>query len=146
VDINKLSTPEKIIGVSGIVLFIASFLPWFKVDYFGGTLTANAWDLGFLVGPLPVLLGLVMLAHVVISNFFENVKMGDLPWAKIHMGAGIAAGALILLKMLIGESAGGIDIDRGFGIFIGLLAGIGLAAGGFLYNKEAASTGTATTM
>jgi hypothetical protein len=136
VDINKLSMPEKIIAASGILLLISSFLPWFKVEFLGQDITANAWDLGFLFGPLPVLLGLVMVAHVAISNFAENVSLGDLPWPKIHMGAGIAAGVLIILKLLIGESAAGVDIDRAFGIFLGTLCGIGLAAGGFLYNKE----------
>jgi hypothetical protein len=144
VDINKLSTPEKIIAVSGIVLFIASWMPWFTYE---GGFSWNGWDAGFLWGGLPTMIGIVMVAHVLISNFAENVKLPDGPWPQIHMIGGIIAGALILLKMLIGAEAGGfgvtVDLSRGFGIFLATLAGIGLAVGGFLYKGE--HQGNATT-
>ena len=32
-DLNKLTTSDKVIAGSGILLFIADFLPWFKVDF-----------------------------------------------------------------------------------------------------------------
>lgn len=148
-DINKLSTPEKIISVSAIVLLVASFLPWFEVSFagIGSGVTGNGWDVGFLWGGIPTLLGLVMLAHVLLSKFGSNVSLPDLPWPKIHMGAGIAAAVLVILKLIIGEDDGGFDgveVNRQFGLFLATLAAIGLAAGGFLYNKE--KTGTATTM
>lgn len=47
-DLNKLSTPEKIISASAIVLLIASFLPWFKVSFLGSSLTWSGWEVGFL--------------------------------------------------------------------------------------------------
>jgi hypothetical protein len=151
VDINKLSMPEKIISASAIVLFIASFLPWFEVSLagFGGAGTGSGWDVGFLWGGIPTILGLVMLAHVMISNFASNVSLPDLPWPRIHMIAGIAAAVLVVLKLIIGEDDGGFDgveVTRKFGLFLAAIAAIGLGAGGFLYNKEKAGTGTATTM
>ena len=145
-DINKLSTSEKIISVSAIVLLVASFLPWFKVETIASDVTWSGWDTGFLWGGIPTLLGLVMLAHVAISNFAENVSLPDLPWPKVHLGAGIAAAALVVLKLLIGASVFGFDLDRAFGLFLATLAAIGLAVGGFLYNKEHTGTGTATAM
>lgn len=135
-DINKLSLPEKIISASAIVLFIASFLPWFKL----GPYSANGWDTGFLWGGIPTLLGLVMLAQIGISNFAENVKLPELPWPKVHLGAGIVAALLVVLKLLVGASGSTgfatIDFDRGFGLILAALAAIGLAVGGFLNFKE----------
>jgi len=146
VDINKLTMPEKVISASAIVLFIASFLPWFEISIFGISASGNGWDVGFLWGGIPTILGLVMLAHVLISKFAENVTLPELPWPMIHMVAGIVAGALVVLKLLIGESEAGIDFDRAYGLFLAAIAGIGLAVGGFLYNKEHQGSGTATTM
>jgi hypothetical protein len=145
VDLNKLTMPEKVISVSAIVMFIASFLPWFKIDFLGTSVTGNGWDVGFLWGGIPAILGLVMLAHVAISKFAPDTKLPDLPWPRVHMIAGIVAGAIVVLKLLIGHSEIGVDFDRAFGLFLAALAGIGLAAGGFLYKKEADS-GTSTAM
>jgi hypothetical protein len=141
VDLNKLSMPEKVISGSAIVMFIASFLPWFKIDFLGRSISGNGWDIGFLWCGIPVILGLVMLAHVAISNFAPDTKLPELPWPRVHMIAGIVAGALVLLKLLLGHSEVGVDFDRGFGLFLAAVAGIGLAAGGFLYNKEAETAG-----
>ena len=140
-DLTKLSTSEKVIGASGIVLLLASFLPWFSVDLGQfGEASGNGWDMGFLFGPLPVLLGLVMVAHVAISNFMPDLELPELPWPMVHMVAGILAAVLVVLKLLIGEDDGtpvvDIDVDRAFGLFLATLAAIGLGVGGFLYRKE----------
>jgi hypothetical protein len=150
VDINKLSTSEKVISVSAIVLFIASFLPWFKVSVSGfGSASGNGWDVGFLWAGIPTLIGLVMLAHVLITNFGgDNVKLPEIPWEKVHMIGGIVAAVLVVLKLIIGEDNDGftgVEVSRQFGLFLATLAAIGLGVGGFLYNKEHAGTaGTAT--
>lgn len=135
-DLNKLSTPEKIISASAIVLFIASFLPWFEIDFLGGSVSGNGWDVGFFWGGIPTILGLVMLAHIVISNFAENVNLPDLPWPRVHLIAGIVAAAIVVLKLLIGHEEIGVDFDRAYGLFLAAIAALGLAAGGFLYYRE----------
>jgi hypothetical protein len=144
VNLNKLTRPEQIIGASAIVMVIASFLPWFTASYKGfGSTSINAWsgDVGFFWGVIPTLIALVMLAHVVITKFVENVTLPDLPWPRIHMIGGIAAAVLVILKLLIGIDTGGaevlgVDVSRGIGIFLAAIAGLGLAYGGFTYNQE----------
>ena len=135
-DLNKLTMPEKIISGSAIVLFIASFLPWFKISFLGSDITGNGWDVGFLWGGIPTILGLVMLAHIVLTKLASNVTVPDLPWPRIHLIAGIVAAAIVVLKLLIGHSEIGVDFDRAFGLFLAALAAIGLGVGGFLYYKE----------
>jgi hypothetical protein len=138
VDLNKLTQSEKVIGGSATAFFIFSFLPWF--GKFSGS--RNGWDY-FLFGVIPVLLAIVMAAQIAIARFSET-KLPDppLPWGQIHLIAGCLAAALVLLKLLIGDSVSGlgitIDLDRKYGIYLALLAAIGLAAGGFLKSKEAA--------
>lgn len=142
-DLNKLTMPEKIISGSAIVLFIASFLPWFKIDFLGSDITGNGWDVGFLWGGIPTILGLVMLAHIVLTKLASNVTLPDLPWPRIHLIAGIVAAAIVVLKLLMGHEEIGVDFDRAFGLFLAALAAVGLGVGGFLYYKE--SEGTAAT-
>ena len=137
-DISKLSTSDKVIAGSGILLFIAYFLPWFKVDNGrGGSVNFSGGDVGFLWSTLPMLIGLVLAGVVIASKLFD-VKLPDLPipWGQAFLGAGALAALLIILKLLMGESVFGFDLDRGFGLFIAALAGIGLAAGGFLKFQE----------
>jgi hypothetical protein len=145
VDLNKLTMPEKLISGSAIVLFIASFLPWFKISFLGSDITGNGWDVGFFWGGIPTILGLVMLAHIVLTKLASNVSVPDLPWARIHLIAGIVAAAIVVLKLLMGHSEIGVDFDRAFGLFLAALAAIGLAVGGFLYYKEHEGT-TATSL
>jgi hypothetical protein len=137
VDLKKLSTSERVIGASGIVLLLASFLSWFSLEDFT---SFNAWEIGFLWGRLPVLLGVVMVAHLAISNFAPDLQVPDLPWPKVHLVAGIAVAVIVVLKLIIGEEVntiiGEIEFDRGIGLFLAALAAIGLGVGGFLYNKE----------
>lgn len=148
-DLKKLSLGDQIIGGSGIVLFVASFLTWFKAEVkgfsglgFSASASANAWDVGFL-GWFPVLLGLAMVAFVAVRVFAPHVKIPDLPlpWGQVQFIVGCVAAALLVLKLLIGEDDGGgvVSISRGFGMFLAVLAGIGLAVGGYFKWKEPAA-------
>lgn len=143
-DLNKLTQSEKVIAGSAVAFLIFTFLPWF--GKFGGS--RNGWDY-FLFGVIPLLLAIVMVAQIGISRFTET-KLPDPPlsWGQIHLILGGLAAVLVLLKLIIGDSVGGgtllgtkipsVDLDRKFGIFLALIAALGLAYGGFLKSKEPA--------
>jgi hypothetical protein len=133
VDLSKLSTSDKIIAGSGLVLFIASFLPWFKYDIVLRDLTWNGWDVGFFWGGLPALLGLIS-AGIVLGT-----KLGGMEMPKMQFSTGqamLAAGALsaffVVLKLLTGYHS----TDRAWGLFLATIAALGLLYGGFLAYKD----------
>lgn len=136
-DLNKLSTSDKIVAGSGLLLFIASFLPWFGKGPFDG----NGWDVGFLWGGIPALLGLAC-AGVVLASKLGDVKLPDLPvtWGQAILGAGALAALLVVLKLLLGYEACSfdlcIDLDRKFGLILAAIAAVGLAYGGFQKYQE----------
>lgn len=137
-DLDKLSTSDKVIAGSGILLFIAYFLPWFKVDFgvLGGSATASGGDVDFIWSTFPMLIGLIMAGTVIARALFD-VKLPDLPipWGQVYLALGALAGLLVTLKLLIGEDPSEI-VKRSFGLFIATIAALGLAAGGFLKYQE----------
>jgi hypothetical protein len=142
VDLKKLTQSEKVIAGSAIAFLIFSFFPWYGVDVsiagFSRSYNRNGWDY-FLFGIIPLLLAVAMVAVIALSRFTDT-KLPDppLPWGQIHLIAGCIAGALVLLKLLIGDDVSGFDLDRKFGIFLALIAALGLAAGGFMKSREPA--------
>jgi hypothetical protein len=145
-DVDKLSTGEKIAGISGVLLFIFMFLNWFNVDVSGGGLVAgvgsgNAWDWLDLI---PIFLMVAIIAAVGVA--VVRLTDADLePSFSINSVVAILGGisALLILYRIIdtpGESgsAGGISVDvsPAIGIFLGLIAAVGIAYGGYRAMQE----------
>ena len=147
-DLSKLSTSDKVIAGSGIVLFIASFLPWFGVSERGfGSVSWNGWDTGFFWGGIPALIGLALAALVLIPLFAADFKLPDLPvtWGQAFLGAGALAAFLVVLKLLIGDSYFGVSVGRQWGLFVAAIAAVALAVGGFLkFQEEKSGAGTSS--
>ncbi|MET0729007.1 MAG: hypothetical protein ABWZ76_11990 [Acidimicrobiales bacterium] len=153
-DLSKLTTADKLIAGGGIAYLIFMFLPWYGLDVPGGSVDNSGWDY-FLGGILPLILILVMVAHVLISAFAPDTKLPDppLPWGQVHLIAGVAAAVLVVLRLLIrSDDISGfdldIDLDRQVGLFLAAVAAIVVAVGGFLKSQEsgdARATGTGST-
>ncbi len=137
-DLSKLSTGDKVIGVAAIVLFISSFMDWFNIEARGIDVGGgNGWDVGFFWAGIPVLLGLAMLAVVAIKAFAPETQLPDPPigWPRTLFVAGVVAAAIVVLKLIVGEDGNdflGIEVNRAFGLFLATLASLGLAVGGYL--------------
>lgn len=119
-DRSKISVGEMIAVGSGLVLIIALLLDWF------GTLTAwQAFDL------VDFILTLIALSAIAIAlGAAAGADLG-LPRAAI---AGLGAVALVIALTFLFEGE-----DRGIGLFLGLLAAIGLTYGGLRAMNEASS-------
>jgi hypothetical protein len=124
-----LPTGDKIIGVSGLITFVAAFLPWFSVSVLGVSAHASGWDIGFLWAGLPAIVGLALTA-LVVAQALAGFELPDLPVTRGQalLGAGGLCAALVLLKLLTGYHG----TDRSFGIFLAMVSTLGLAAGGYL--------------
>jgi hypothetical protein len=144
-DLSKLTNGDKIIGVSGVLLFIFSFFKWLGYDVGPISVSQSAWS--FFLCWFSVLLGVALVAYVGMKA--GGVKMPDLgsvSWDQIVLGVASLIFLLILIKLIAGPSAHGVDLgsvgiskSRKIGIFLGLIASAGLVAGAFLNAKEAGS-------
>ena len=134
---DKLDLQDRIIVAAAGLLFIDSFIPWFKWEYgpFSATRSASSYPLAWLA----VLAGVAMAAQVVLTKLTEvdlPEKLGNLSWGKVHMIAGIAVAVLVLLQTLMGDS----PADRSFGTFLGIAFAGALAYAGVMKGREDAGT------
>jgi hypothetical protein len=140
-DLNKLTTGEKVIAGSGILYLIAMFLPWWGLDFGDlGSGSNSGWDY-FLTGILPLLIIIAMVLQIAVARFSTTqLPNPPLPWNMMHMIAGAVVAVLLVLRVLIGSSEGSgtfeIDLDRMYGLWVALIAAIGVGVGGFLKSKE----------
>jgi hypothetical protein len=129
---------EIVIMVSGLVALISAFLAWYTAPGgFGGD--ANALDSGlFPIAFYIPLIGLVMGLHIALSKF-ANVNFPErilgFTWPQIHLALGFFA-VLLGLGYLILDNG----FDKGIGLWLGVLASIGLIVGAVLLNNEENTT------
>ena len=153
-DLSKLSLGDKIIAASGVLLFVFWLFPWFHYDIGGFGSYKQSGSHFFFTGTVPMLLGLVMIGWVVATKLAQ-VDLPELPVPQglLLLGMGGLAALLVILRLLLGGDDAGTDVlDRSVGLFLAVLAAIGLAAGGFLkfqedggeLPKSGGSTGTGT--
>jgi uncharacterized membrane protein len=142
-DLSKLSTGDKVIGVSGVLLLIFSFFPWLGFSVGGFSESRSAWT--FTLCWLAVILGVALVVLVVMKmQGVDLPNLGSITWNQVALGIATVAAIFILIKIITGPGTNGVDIsgtgidkERKIGIFLGFAASIGLVVGAFLNVKEA---------
>jgi hypothetical protein len=138
---NKQVSPSQIIIlVSGVVMLLCLFLPW--LEFFD---TENAFGtFVFPFGFLACLCGIAM-AVVVALNAFAGTdlpqKVWIFTWDQVHLILGVFAAVVSVSYLLV--DVGGAD--KKLGIYLALLASIGLIVGAVMMRNEtpaAAGPGT----
>ena len=135
-DFNKLSKGERIVLVSGVLLVIdLLFLPWHRIKISAilnvGVSRTGVQSPNSGYGILALLITLVMIAQIVAARFTSaKLPKPPVPWGQVHLFAGIAVLALLVIKLLV-------ETDfLGFGCYLGIILAAALAFGGFTISKE----------
>jgi hypothetical protein len=143
---NQPKPSEIVIMVSGLVALISAFLAWYSapsVQGFSAGDDLNAFDKGlFPIAAYIPLIGLVMGVQIALAKF-ANVNFPDrilgFSWPQIHLALGIFA-VLLGVGYLLQDIGG---YDKGIGLWLALLASIGLVVGAVLLNNEEGDRSTA---
>jgi uncharacterized membrane protein YhaH (DUF805 family) len=149
-DVDKLSTGEKVSAVSAILLFIFMFFDWFGAEVtgtsggfgFSGSLPGggSAWDtLDFI--PIILIIAIVAAIGVAVLRLTEADFEPPVSLNAVVAAFGILSVLLILFRIIDPPgfgSFGGVSVDGTlkFGIFLGLIAAIGIAFGGYRAMQE----------
>jgi uncharacterized membrane protein YhaH (DUF805 family) len=146
-DLDRLSTGEKIAGGSAILLFIFMFFDWFSVDVSGtGGLVAvseggNAWDWLDVI-PFILLIAIVAAVGVAVVRFTDADFEPEISMNAVVSVLGGISALLILYRIIDtpGQSVSGggvsVDVNPALGIFLGLIAAVGIAYGGYRAMQE----------
>jgi uncharacterized membrane protein YhaH (DUF805 family) len=146
-DVDRLSTGEKIAGVSAILLFIFMFFDWFTVsasnEFVSVSVGGSAWD-ALDVIPIILLVAIVAAIGVAVVRLTDADFEPELSMNAVVSILGIVSVLLILYRIVNPPDAdfSGISVDPALGIFLGLIAAAGIAYGGYrAMQEEGASFG-----
>jgi hypothetical protein len=153
-DVDKLSTGEKIAGGSAVLLFIFMFFDWFTVEISGGSglfsasaaAGGSAWDaLDFI----PIILIVTILAAIGVAALRLTDAAFEPPFPP-NVAVTVLGGLSVLLILFriidppgVGSVPGlSVDVGPALGIFLGLIAAAGITYGGYrAMQEEGASFG-----
>jgi hypothetical protein len=125
---------ERITWIAGLVLTLSSFMDWYAGSGVGVKLAVIGWHVGVL-GKLVFFIGLAVLALVAMrESGFELPP--TVPESLLVLGLGALAAVFVLIRVIsIPDSVLPAD-GRGIGIWISLLAAVGVIVGGLLRAAE----------
>lgn len=152
-EVDKLSTGEKLSAVSALLLFVFMFFDWFGVEVsgvpgFGGDVSGaggSAWD---ALDVIPIFLMLAIVAAIGVA--VVRLTDADLE-PPVSMNAIVAAlgglAVLLILYRIVDQPGGGgdfsgveVDVTLKIGIFLAFAAAVGIAYGGYRAMQEEGMT------
>jgi hypothetical protein len=125
---------ERITWVAGLVLALSSFMDWYAGSGVGVKLAVIGWHTGVL-GKLVFFIGLAVLALVALrESGFELPP--TVPESLLVLGLGALAAVFVLIRIISIPDAVLPADGRGIGIWISLVAALGVIVGGLLRAAE----------
>jgi hypothetical protein len=142
----RLSQGERIVLVAGVLLIAdLLLLPWHDIKLGGGldglvdtTFTAVQEPYA-AYGIVAVVLTAVMVVQIVLSRLLSvRLPAPGVPWAAVHLVAGIFVAVVLAIKLARLTDA------LGYGAYSAVLAGILVAYGGWSIAREAEARAAAS--
>ena len=141
VDTTRLRLGDVVAAVSGLLLLISLFLTWYTRDEGFAELGFSAWEaLGFIDALLFLAAALAIAVAVLraLGNLPPRLAVSP---GLVVLAAGALSALLVLFRLLSVPDTVDVfdiaDVSRGLGIFVALVASLGLTLGGWLiWNEE----------
>jgi hypothetical protein len=126
---------SRLTWISALVLTIAPFTGWYAgPDTTGPTLAVIGWHTGVL-GKLVFFIGLTLLALVILSEFGFELPP-TIPESLVVIALGSLATIFVLIRLISIPDSIPPPAGRGIGIWISLLASLGVIVAGLLRASE----------
>jgi hypothetical protein len=129
------SSGERITWVAGLVLMLSSFMSWYSGKSIEGpTLAVIGWHTG-TIGKIVFFIGLLLIALAVLRQVGIELPP-TVPESLVTIALGAIATVLVLIRLIsIPDTFAGTS-GRAIGIWIALLAALGVIGAGLLRAGE----------
>jgi hypothetical protein len=146
-EIDKLSTGEKVSGVSAILLFVFMFFDWFGVEISGQGTSISVPEAGGSAWDALDFIPIILLITIVVALVGVGLRLSDSDYEPpISLNAVVAVlgglSTLLVLFRIVSPPSfgdfGGVSVDATleFGVFLGLITAAGIAFGGYKAMQE----------
>ena len=125
---------ERITWIAGLILALSSFMDWYAGSGVGVKLAVIGWHSGVL-GKLVFFIGLAVLALVALRELGFELPPA-VPESLLVLALGALAAIFVLIRVISIPDAVLPADGRGIGIWIALIASLGVIAGGLLHAAE----------
>ena len=146
---RKLGTSDILVGAGLILALIDTFLPWYSASFncngipgcAGLSTSASSNGFNYWSGVLFFIVVLLGLAFWLLRTFAPTVNLPQMPLtdAVIYMVVGVFLALMAVIYLIAtpgGASGPGYSVGASFGLWIGIIVGVAVAAGGFLKRTE----------
>jgi hypothetical protein len=132
-ETGRLTQGQIILGISGLVLFISLFFKWVGVDIGVASASQTGWESQSSLDIYLLILAVIAVVPALLA--FTGGEGLPVANASNALLLGVIAVILMFFTMFIGFPDGA---DRKFGMWLALIASIGVAVGGYLAAQEEA--------
>jgi hypothetical protein len=128
-DLRRLRSGEWIAALSGVVLLVSLFLPWYGAGPAGD---ASAWE---ALTAVDIALALVAAFAVSLLLVTASQRVPAVPIALAAIVTLVGLIGVVLALIRLASVPDGLE-GRELGVWIALLAAVGIVAGGFLSMRD----------
>lgn len=129
-DVSNFKTHDWLKVGGGAVFLIAGFLPWLQFSFGGFSESVNAFEF-FFTGIIPwlIFVAIGVLSFLAAAGIFKLPE--NLPVPTIFLGGAALGTLLVIIRFFYTQ-----DLDRGVGLFLGLIAAIVVTVGAYMAFTE----------
>ena len=125
---------DRVIWLAALILTLSTFMGWYTGEGVGVKLAVIGWNTGVL-GKLVFFIGLATLAIIVLRE--SGIELpASTPESLVILALGALATVFVLIRVISIPDAVLPADGRGIGIWISLVAALGVIAGGLLRAVE----------
>ena len=125
---------DRVTWVAGLVLMLSSFMGWYSGSGLGVKLAVIGWHTGTL-GKHVFFIGLAIVVLVALRAYGFDLP-SSIPESLVVLGLGAVATVFVLIRVISIPDAVLPADSRGIGLWIALIAALGVIAGGLLRAAE----------